>query len=158
MGGALKDCNKDDCNVYFNIHTNYSFAENPGFGLAQGQLVLKECPKSAVNATSCFGAKVTSKNTNRIEGLDNKLPVDAGKVTPLPGNIDVLIMYSGHDMDGLDQDDKNDQADSDGEDPDSIEPESSEPDSTDDSGGLTATATAAIYTTFFALIETLTLL
>ena len=43
---ALEDCTLSDCNVYFNMHTKYSFAANGGkaLGLSRAQLVPVACP------------------------------------------------------------------------------------------------------------------
>jgi hypothetical protein len=93
---ALNECTKDNCDVYFNIHTNYSFAENAGaFGLARGQLVPVDCPSDKPERAKCFGGTVTSENTNKVKGLTNQLPSDAGEVLPIAG--DVLVTYIGDD-------------------------------------------------------------
>ena len=112
---ALGECNENECNVYFNIHTNYSFVENPGYGLARGQLVPKDCPESKPDGAKCFGGNITTVHTNEVDGLANQLPATAGEVA------DVLITYTG-DLDDLDQtggmpvteptDDSDDSADS----------------------------------------------
>jgi len=86
---ALHECDEYECNVYFNIHTNYSFAENPGYGLARGQLLPKDCPESKPDGSKCFGGTITTEHTNEVDGLTNKLPVNAGEVT------DLLITYMG---------------------------------------------------------------
>jgi hypothetical protein len=94
---ALNDCTKDNCAVYFNIHTNYSFAENAdAFGLARGQLVPVDCPSNKTEGAKCFGGTVTSENTNKVNGLTNQLPEGAGLVLPISG--DVLITYIGDDV------------------------------------------------------------
>lgn len=95
---ALKECTENSCDVYFNIHTEYSFYYNPGaFGIARAQLRPVTCP-SGVNSnydTMCFGTngEVNSMNTNQVMGLPNQLPDDAALVMPLM-EADVLVMYT----------------------------------------------------------------
>ena len=65
---ALMSCTETDCDVYFNIHTNYSFATNTGaLGLARGQLHKSACtPEFSENVnTVCFGATVNSENHSK---------------------------------------------------------------------------------------------
>lgn len=95
---ALDDCDDDDCDVYFNIHTNYSFAMNPGVGLARGQLMPVDCPDGKPDDAKCFGVRggaATSANTNMVTGLASPLPDGAGEVEAISGGIggDVLITY-----------------------------------------------------------------
>lgn len=103
---ALDMCTSDDpdmCDVYFNIHTNYSFAYNEGaYGLARGQLVPTDCPSHKPDGAKCWTATVTSENTNMVDGLPNMLPNDAGMVR------DLLITYTGGDMDMDKRDDYGD--------------------------------------------------
>lgn len=97
---ALDACTEDSCDVYFNIHTNFSFVENPGVGLARGQLMPVDCPDGKPDEAKCFGViggSATSTNTNMITGLMNPLPDTAGEVTPISGN--VLITYVSIDHD-----------------------------------------------------------
>merc|ERR1712146_873014 len=77
MGALLDECtgDADSCDVYFNIHTNYSFAYNEGaYGLARGQLVPTDCPSHKPDGAKCWTATVTSENTNMVDGLPNQLP------------------------------------------------------------------------------------
>jgi hypothetical protein len=104
---ALGECTSDMCDVYFNLHTNYSFSVNPGVGLARGQLEPTDCPDNKPDGMKCFGATVTSENTNEVPGV-MPLADNAGEVTPISG--DVLITYMGMDHD--------DNVDSDVTDPD----------------------------------------
>lgn len=93
---ALDECTSDMCDVYFNLHTNYSFSVNPGVGLARGQLFPTDCSDDKPDGMKCFGATVTSENTNAVPDV-MPLAVGAGEVTPISG--DVLVTYMGMDMD-----------------------------------------------------------
>ena len=99
LGTELRACtDASTCNVYINIHTNYSFTQNPALGLARGQLQLITCPDGKAvkedgydsKNTKCFSASVTSANTNKVP-VPNLLADDAGKVKPLTG--DVLVVW-----------------------------------------------------------------
>jgi len=97
---TLMSCTSDECDVYFNIHTKYSFNLNAGaYGLARGQLqLLSECPVTLkpgydYETAKCFGATVNSASTNMVEGIPNQLAENAGKVTPILG--EVLVIYQG---------------------------------------------------------------
>ena len=105
---ALDECTgeADSCDVYFNIHTNYSVAYNEGaYGLARGQLVPTDCPSDKPDGAKCWTATVTSDNTNMVDGIPNQLPANAGMVG------DLLVTYTGGDMDDHDHDDKKDDTD-----------------------------------------------
>jgi hypothetical protein len=80
LSAALNACTSGACPVYFNFHTNYSFIHNAGaFGLARAQLVRDElCDATRVK---CFAAAATSSNTNKVAGLQNQLPAEAGSAT-----------------------------------------------------------------------------
>ena len=89
----LMSCTETDCDVYFNIHTNYSFATNTGaLGLARGQLKKYACPTPfSQNVYSrCFGATVNSENTNKV--VPNPLAKDAGNM--LPVTLDIIVVYT----------------------------------------------------------------
>jgi len=91
---ALMSCTETDCDVYFNIHTNYSFATNTGaLGLARGQLHKSACtPEFSENVnTVCFGATVNSENTNKV--VPNPLAKDAGSVLPII-TLDIIVVYT----------------------------------------------------------------
>merc|ERR1711865_994194 len=88
LGTELRACtDASTCNVYINIHTNYSYTQNPALGLARGQLQLITCPDGKAvkkdgydsKNTKCFSASVTSANTNKVP-VPNQLADDAGKV------------------------------------------------------------------------------
>jgi hypothetical protein len=134
---ALSECTNDSCDVYFNIHTNYSFSENPGYGLARGQLYPNHCPDD-VNATKCWGGVIDTEKTNMVNGLNNTLPVSAGAVTPLQGENtlnDIIVMYSGHDMDDDDDHDSHDHSD-----------DKTDPDMTEDDSGAVASSVMSVTT------------
>ena len=89
----LMSCTETDCDVYFNIHTNYSFATNTGaLGLVRGQLKKYACPtpfrQNVYNL--CFGATVNSENTNKV--VPNPLAKDAGSM--LPVTLDIIVVYT----------------------------------------------------------------
>jgi hypothetical protein len=125
---ALDGCTSDICDVYFNLHTNYSFSVNPGVGLARGQLEPTDCPDDKPDGMKCFGATVTSEKTNEVPGV-TPLADNAGEVTPISG--DVLITYMG-----MDHDDNVDSVDSDVADPDT----STTPSTTTTTNGDSATS------------------
>jgi len=91
-------CTKDDCPIYLNVHTKYSATMNGefNFGAMRGQLEPKECP-SEVKATNCWGVTMNTENTNKVlvPHPTNKMPNDTATMTAIPGNMDVLVMYSG---------------------------------------------------------------
>ena len=96
LGTELRACtDASTCNVYINIHTNYSDTQNPGLGLARGQLQLVPClDKDGIDPQffKCFSASVTSANTNAVP-VPNQLPENAGTLIP-PLNVgDVLIVW-----------------------------------------------------------------
>ena len=85
----LNDCSSqsESCPLYLNFHTIYSFAENPGYGLARSQLREVNCPPYVTQDNQdahCFGTDgngLSSINTNMVTDLPNPLPPDAGKAT-----------------------------------------------------------------------------
>mmetsp|Transcript_66822 Transcript_66822/g.74854 ORF Transcript_66822/g.74854 Transcript_66822/m.74854 type:complete len:319 (+) Transcript_66822:87-1043(+) len=93
----LMACTVDECNVYFNIHTRYSFELNAGaYGLARAQLSLITCEKDKLKmgyqpeTAKCFIAMATSNNTNLVDGIPNQLAPQAGAI---PAGL--LVVYQG---------------------------------------------------------------
>jgi len=94
----LLACTVDACNVYFNIHTNYSFNLNAGaYGLARAQLSPVPCdkkelkPEYSIDTAKCFNAIATSSNnTNMVTGIPNQLAPNAGYMYG-----DLLVVYQG---------------------------------------------------------------
>lgn len=86
---ALDICSSISCEVYFNIHTAYSFAQNPGAGLARGKLEPTDCPSTKPVGAKCWTGDINSANTNDVPAVTNKLPSNAGSVT------DLLVTYIG---------------------------------------------------------------
>lgn len=86
---ALTACSSINCEVYFNIHTAYSFQKNPGAGLARGKLAPTDCPSTKPVGSLCWTGDINSDNTNDVTDLANKLPANAGSVT------DLLVTYIG---------------------------------------------------------------
>jgi len=109
LGSELRACtDASTCNVYINIHTNYSYTQNPALGLARGQLQLITCPdnmdgKDGYDSTNakCFSASVTSANTNNVP-VPNLLADDAGIVTPLTGDV-LVVWYDDNDSSATDE-------------------------------------------------------
>merc|ERR1712238_348719 len=98
---ALMACTADDCDVYFNIHTKYSFDLNAGaYGLARAQLTPITCEKDKLRegykmeTAKCFTAMATSNNTNLVTGIPNQLAPDAG-ATPGKDGEGLLVVYQG---------------------------------------------------------------
>merc|ERR1712238_651817 len=98
---TLMACTIDDCDVYFNIHTKYSFDLNVGaYGLARAQLTPITCDKDKLRegykmeTAKCFMAMATSNNTNLVTGIPNQLAPDAG-ATPGKDGEGLLVVYQG---------------------------------------------------------------
>merc|ERR1712238_266513 len=98
---ALIACTVDECNVYFNIHTKYSFDLSAGaYGLARAQLTPITCEKDKLKegykmeTAKCFLAMATSNNTNLVTGIPNQLAPDAG-ATPGHDGEGLLVVYQG---------------------------------------------------------------
>jgi len=90
----LMACTDTSCNVYFNVHTSYSFYTNPGaFGVARGQLRPVTCKgknkKSKRNR--CYGATVTTAHTNMVEGIPSQLVGESEVTAAVKGNILVTL-------------------------------------------------------------------
>mmetsp|Transcript_29561 Transcript_29561/g.98056 ORF Transcript_29561/g.98056 Transcript_29561/m.98056 type:complete len:235 (-) Transcript_29561:325-1029(-) len=82
LSAELMGCMVGLCDVYANIHTNYSFHFNPGaFGVARGQLHKTTCPAWASDAALCFAANITSANTNAVNNIPHQLPTGAASAT-----------------------------------------------------------------------------
>jgi len=103
----LLACTVDECNVYFNIHTNYSFNLNAGaYGLARAQLSPVTCDEKELKlgfymgTAKCFTAIATSNNTNMVTGIPNQLAPNAGYTIG-----DLLVVYQGGGSDVEDGDD-----------------------------------------------------
>jgi hypothetical protein len=91
----LGACTVDECNVYFNMHTNYSFNLNAGaYGLARAQLSPVTCDEKDLKpgfymiSAKCFLASATSDNTNMVTGIPNQLAPTAGSTIG-----DILVVY-----------------------------------------------------------------
>ena len=103
----LVACTVDECNVYFNIHTNYSFNLNAGaYGLARAQLSPVTCdekdlqPGYDMGTAKCFSAIATSNNTNMVAGIPNQLAPNAGYTFAGYAGYtigDLLVVYQGGD-------------------------------------------------------------
>jgi len=103
----LVACTVDECNVYFNIHTNYSFNLNAGaYGLARAQLSPVACDEEELEVgynmgtAKCFSAIASSNNTNLVTGIPNQLAPNAGYTLG-----DLRVVYQGGGSDVEDGDD-----------------------------------------------------
>ena len=94
---ALEDCTDEECLVYFNIHTNYTFSINDGpFGLVRAQLKPVDCPDGAMSTTKCYGASgtISSNATNQVDGLPTQLPDNAGEAAPAWDGVTLVMWYN----------------------------------------------------------------
>jgi hypothetical protein len=91
----LAACTKQSCDVYINVHTSYSFYNNPSkaVGLARGQLRPTKCRGNAKFNKMCYKATVTSSNTNLALVPTSNFNTTLGnsQVTPQLGNAKILV-------------------------------------------------------------------
>jgi len=84
FAAALDSCTRENCDVFFNFHTKYSFAFNAGaYGLARAQLEKDDrCDGKIVKCFRLRGEEpATSDNTNLVTDLPHQLPAGAGKAS-----------------------------------------------------------------------------